>query len=107
MEIMPVLQWAGTFLTGAVGVWAITEGIKRAPSIKSISPGQANKVRAVALVASAVLTLVTRWTSDSLDVATVQGAGQALLDCIAIFAGSQVAYGVAKAKEETDLKEQE
>lgn len=102
LTALSLVQWLGTLLTGAVGVWAITEGIKHAPSIKSISPGQVAKVRAVAVGASAIATLALRWSDNSLDLASAQGAGQAILDCIAVFLGSQGVYAVAKVKEEKD-----
>ena len=94
----------GMLLTGSVGVWAITEGIKRAPSITSISPGNYAKVRTVAVAVSAVVALVMRWTDGNLDVASVQGAGQAIISVIALFAGSQAVYVAAKAKEDQDAK---
>lgn len=101
------IELIGTLLAGSVGVWAITEGIKRAPSIKSISPGNYAKVRAVAVIASAAVALFMRWTDNSLDVASVQSFGQTLLDGVSLFMGSQAVYSVAKIKEGSDISKGE
>lgn len=98
--IIHVVQQFAMIAGSSVGVWGITEIVKRTPSITSISPGQVVRIRAFAAVLSAIAAIFTGWTNGNLDPNSVQAAVMQILDFALIMLGAHTIHKSVKTVEE-------
>jgi uncharacterized BrkB/YihY/UPF0761 family membrane protein len=82
-------------ITGSVGVWFSTEMVKKVQAFK-LNEGHKIRIRAVALVISALLTAVVAWTSDSLRPENIQDVLVAVLAAMSLWGGAHSIHEVTK-----------
>lgn len=86
-----------SLLTGsAVGVWGLTEFVKRTPSISSISPGKVARIRSFAAVLSAIAAVFVNWTNNDLNVTGVQETIMQIADFGLIMLGATAVHETGK-----------
>lgn len=83
-----------------VGVWAITEGVKKVKSIP-INPGDTAKIRTVAAALASVASLLVDYSNGSLNVTTVQGVLTAVVGAALAWATAHTTFKLVSGPSST------
>lgn len=92
-DLNNILAVLGTISAGSIGVWLSTEVVKSIKAIP-INEGQADRIRAFAMVASSIIAAIVAWTNDSLRPDDIQAVIKDVLLALSVFGG---AHGIHKA----------
>lgn len=97
-----ILTVLGTIFAGSIGVWLSTEVVKNIKAIP-INEGQKERIRAFAMVASSIVTVLVAWSNDSLRPDDVQAVIKDVLLALSVFGG---AHSIHKAVNSGETEQQ-
>lgn len=99
-DLISVIEWVMTFISGSGGVYLITQLVKKANSISFIQEGQTARIRAAAALLSAIAVVVAHVAMNgSLDVDSVQSVLMRLLEVAAVWGGAHTMHQAVEASQ--------